>query len=677
MQDFRAGLQLLNDDTTSTPGSARQMTNVLITDRGGISPRPGTVLLGAKNTSVKHSKSFFVFRKSNGQLEIPIKTYDDEVEAYDSVFGWYRLKNNFTIDQEFGFLSNLNNVDNEDFAYFCNRYEPFQRWSAAIAHITTPLVGAETTITVDSTLIPDVYERDTSTASGATTVDQTAITWANNQWRNFYVYFTSGAQSGQVRKITSNTANQLVFDTLAGAPGTGVTFEIRMTKFRSEFGWDFIYNGTKITVTAIPSATQLTVASAHAAPTGTPITVVPQEFVEAPRGNRIESLIGRTMIGNVRSAMARDSGGTVQGWSAAGSVFIAKLNDPKAFTFSASRVAGEGDLLSFPYGGGDIVDVAVQEQVAYVYKKRYVEAIQYSQDTADRSIRTPIKSGVGSIGRVIKGKDDHYFITEDKQFTSVGRVLQKDATVQTENIGLPIKRLLDTYDFRSVNGIEFRNRIFFSCRSESTIEENNATLVWNKTTRSFEGAWSIGASGFDIYQDELYFAESTGANVWKMFEGASDDDGTTRLPISSTWQSNFFNLLPVKGNTQGVVSIALEGYINAGTTFTTKLFKEFSSTSSIEFTFGGLTSDDFLLGDDLAAFLGANPLGLEPIGTIESPGADGRRRFSFLVYFPYLYGQHFSIGFSSSGVDQDWEIIRATLGLSESISTIRSGIKPI
>jgi hypothetical protein len=56
---------------------------------------------------------------------------------------------------------------------------------------------------------------------------------------------------------------------------------------------------------------------------------------------------------------------------------------------------------------------------------------------------------------------------------------------------------------------------------------------------------------------------------------------------------------------------------------------------------------------------------------------DGRRRFSFMVYFPYEYGQYFSLGFESSGIDQDWEIIRASMGVSQTISTIRPGIKSI
>jgi hypothetical protein len=161
-----------------------------------------------------------------------------------------------------------------------------------------------------------------------------------------------------------------------------------------------------------------------------------------------------------------------------------------------------------------------------------------------------------------------------------------------------------------------------------------------------------------------------------MFEDSrSDFNDGSELPISAKWQSNFYNLTPVKANYQGMNSIAFEGFIAANAQFTVSIFKDFSAQASIEFEFGGLDDEQFLVGDDLASFLGANPLGLEPIGTVDAPGSDGRRRFQFLAYFPPTYGQYFSLGFSSAGLDQDWEIIRASLGVRESISTVRPNIR--
>lgn len=684
IENFNAGLVLLQDDSTAPVGSAREMTNVFITDRGGIAPRPGTLMLGTRNPSTDVGNGFFVFKKSFGFKEIPIKAYGTMLEAYyDTLGDWFQVKDGFTVGQRFGFVSNLVNTDNEDFAYYCNRYEPYQRWSGQIASITAALAGGETIIPVDSTLEEDIFYSGTIDAAPApttTTFDDDAATapFVASQWVNFYIYITSGTQAGKVRKISANTTTGFTFAALPGAPAAGDTYEIRQLKFDLTYGTSFTYNGQTITVTSVDSNTDLIVASAHAAPIDTPITQSPVEFLEAPRGNRMDVLLGRTLVGNVRSGLSRDAGGALQGSNSAGSVWVSKLNNPADFSYSSPRVAGEGDLISTPYGGGDITAIAVQEGVAYIYKDDYIEAIQYSQDINDFAIRTPLKPGAGSAGRIIKGKDDHFFITADKEFTSLGRVENKDITIQSSNIGLPIKRLLDEYEFGDFNGVEFQNRILFSAKSPNNPGQNDATLVYNQRTKTFEGAWNIGAIKFDTYLNDLYYMESSGPNVWQMFqERKTDVDGDTELPISATWQSNFFNLLPIKGNLQAIQSIAFEGYIAASAEFTFNLYRDFQNEPSISFTFGGLDDEEFLLGSNLASFLGANPLGLQPIGTIDVPGADGRRRFSFMVYFPFVYGQYFSLGYESSGIDQDWEIIRSSLGLREMISTIRPGIKQI
>lgn len=676
MDNFRRGLVLLNDDSTAPVGSARVMNNILITDRGGIAPRPGTLMLGTPSASTARGRGLFVFKKSYPEIEIPMRAYDNKLEFYDATTAsWVTLRSGYTADQEFGFAYNFVVTENEDYAYFCNRYEPYQRWNGQITYLNGALVGAETTITVDSTLRPDVFSRVVSTGSSTTTLTQTSETWAASQWINFWVYVVDGAQAGKISKITANTSGQITFAALPGDPGIGTTFEIRHAKFDLLKNDKFMYNGTEITVTAIPTATTLTVASAHAAPDNTPITNSTQLYPGAPRGNRLTTLKGRTFIGRVRSGMSRDSGGALQGSNTASSIFGSKLTDPTSFEFASPRAAGEGIVAAVPYGGGDITDVEPFENVIYVYKRNYIESFQIG-DTDDTVLRAPLKSEAGSVGRVINGRDDHYFITLDNQFTSLGRIEGKDFTPATQNIGLPIKRLLDTYNFADTNGIEYRNRILLSARGSADEEENNLTLVWNKTTASFEGVWNIGAHAFDVYNDELYYQEASGPNVWKMFESYKTDIANGQeYPIVASWRSNFFNLTPLKVNMQGMESVSLEGYIAANTTFTFSLFRDFSTESSLEFTFGGLSDEEFLLGTDLASFLGANPLGLQPIGVLDQPEADGRRRFQFTVYFPYIYGQYFSVGFDSHGVNQDWEIVRATLGLRESISTVRDKIR--
>lgn len=678
--NFKAGLHVLEDDSKAPLGSAREMLNVIISDRGGITPRPGTILLGDYNDSPSSSRGLYNFRKSKSNPDILLKSYDDVIEYFHPTLKqWVLLKDGFTPDQEFDFTYSLVNTDNDDFTYFCNRYEEYQRWSGAYTQLNGALVGGETVVTVDGVLTDPIYLAETATANAATTVTVAGENWATDMYKNFYVYFPS---TGKVRLITSNTGDTLTFSTLGGGPGN-IAFQIRQLRF--PLSGTIIYNGTPIDYTTIDVVTQFPVSSAHAAPDNTAVAVIPTEYVSAPRGNRIDILRGRVYVGRVRSAISRDASGNLQASTQAGSVFVSKLLDPTNFSFAATRVAGEGDILNVAYGGGDINDVQAFENEVAIYKQDYIELVSYTQDVNDSAVRTPLKPGIGSIGRVIKGSDDHYFMRPDKVYTSLGRVRQKDIKPQTENIAYVIKRLLEQYNNDNFNGAEFNNRLISSHKSSDDTDNNNLMLIYNRKTSSFEGIWSLGANGFDTFKGvdeaatELVYAESNGANVWKMFQGEkSDIRGTSKLPYTARWKSNFFNALPIKSNMQGMNSIAIEGYITANTTFTYNLYKDFQDDASLSFTFSG-TETEFIEGaEGIAKFFGSHPFGTSPIaGSIGAPDEDGRMRFSFIVYFPYVYGQYFADEFTSSGKNQDWEIIRKSYGLREDISTRTTNTKTV
>ena len=676
-QDFKKGLHALEDTTKAPFGTARTMRNMRITDRGGISPRLGTQLLGTINSSTNPSTGFYNFRKSVDADEFLIKTYEDEMEVYSknhSAAGWWRLKNNFTSGKEFGFVTALVNTDNQDYCIFCNRYEPYQTWNGAVTLLNGALSGGETTITVDSTLTDEIFESKTATGSSATTLTVSTVAWAASMWINFYVYITSGADAGKIRKITANTSTQITFDTLGSDPGN-CTFEIRTPAFPAS--GTLVVGGNNLAYSAIPTATTFTTSAAVATADNSAVALIPTEYPAAPRGNRLANYLARIIVGNVRSAMARDSGGALSGFSSAGSYFVSKSQTPTDFTFTATRVAGEGDIIATPYGGGDITDVTVQEDAAYILKKRYIESVQYSQDSNDLPTRIPLKAEVGSVGPVIKGSDDVYFITDDKKFTSIGRVKTKDVLPQTDNIGFNIQRLLNVYSFGTGRGIEDVDRIYIPCKSSSTESTNDVLVVYNKINKSFEGIWDIHANYFSRFNNGLYFAESNSANIYQMNTGNADISGLNRFPISAAYASNFINLTASQGSYQALNSLYFEGYIKGGSTITFKSWKDFSDTEFLNFSFSG-TETSLLDGQEISASLGGHPISLRPMGAIDTdPDADGRRHFYFRVYFPFQYGNHFSVGFESEGVDYDYELTRFGLGLTESVSVDTGRIKSI
>lgn len=679
MADFSKGFYASLDTTTSPFGSLRKMRNAQVTDRGGISPRPGTLLIGTKNTSNYTIKGLYTFKKSFEENEILIKNYDDEMEGYSAnhtADGWFRIKSGFTQDKEFGYVHSLYNVSNDNLLVGGNQYDKFFAYTGSILRLNGALAGGETALTVDTTLRDDVYESQTATANSATTLTVSTVTWAASQWIGFYAYITSGAESGKVRRITANTSTQITFDTLGGAPGN-CTFQIRRLLIPAS--GTLIYNGTTIAYTAVPTATTITVGSAHAAPDNTLVTQSPTEYEANPRGNRFTNYLGRLIVGNVRSALHRDSGGTLQGQASGSAAFISKLNNPLDYTYSATRVAGEGDLISTPYGGGPITDVVAQENTAYIFKRDYIEAIVYSQDTDDFAVREPLKPGAGSVGKTTRGNDDLYFFTPSKQFTSIGRVRSQDIRPQTQDIGINISRWLDRADTSTLGrGIEVTSKVYIPLKATTESDYNDVVLVYNRSSNSFEGIWDIAAFGLIEFNEKYYYGASQGANVYQLFHNRNADvEGEDAFGYTFEFATHFFNLSTSKSYQQSMHGLYIEGYIRGGTTMTYNVWKDFSDSASVTFTFSA-DEDGYLDGTASNVYLGDKPLGINSLSVDYSDiDFDGRRHFSARVYFPYIYGNYFSIGGSTTGVDQDVETIRFGLMLSEDAGINMNKIKSI
>lgn len=743
---FKVGLYALEDTTKSPFGSAKKMKNMMVTDRGGVSPRDGSAILGTANTAAFGVRGFFNFRKSFDSNELLLKVYSTYIEAMSKNHpgaGWFKVYSTLTSDKDAGFAAALLQTDNDDYLIFGNRYDNFMSWNGAVTQLNGALLGSETTITVDTNLTGEIYQSLTATANSATTVTVAGAPWATNQWRNLYVYFPG---TGKIRKITGNTANILTFDTLGVGPGN-VAFQVRKlaftapaastdgtvttagttalvgssTKFLRDFvvGDPILVSGETVrTISAIADDTHLTVSVAFSTSTatlaynvnghlhidGTDVTYYAvdlattftvlanpalikadnigvasqfRKYPTNPQASRFANYLGRMVCANVRSAIALDSGSTAQGYMAGGIYYVSKIKDPTNYVLTASRSAGDPDFQPTPYGGGDILDVQAQEEFFYVFKNNYIESVQYSQDTSDTVVRVPLKSGIGSAGRTIKGSDDIYFVTQDKRFTSIGRTKLKDVKPQTSNPGLIIKRILDDLGFDAVNGYEYKNRIYIACKSSPTATYNDRIVLWNKETTAFEGIWNLSAFGFAEWNGKYYYAESSTPNVYELYNGHADVIGTDRFAISAEYESNFLNLSPVRrtafrnvtGNTQQCYGFYYEGYIRGGTTITFKAWKDFADNPFIQFDFGG-TETQFQQGGNAAAFLGANPMGLSPLGSLGPLESDGRRHFQFKVYFPFQYGNYFAVGFSSNGVDIDYEVTRLGLGIAQQPSLI-------
>jgi hypothetical protein len=108
---------------------------------------------------------------------------------------------------------------------------------------TLAITGLPATIGTDGKLISTpswmdtdylVFETATATGGSTTTLVNAGRSWTTNQWANYQVRIVSGTGAGQIRAITSNTANTLTCATFATAPDATSVYSI-------EGNDDFIY----------------------------------------------------------------------------------------------------------------------------------------------------------------------------------------------------------------------------------------------------------------------------------------------------------------------------------------------------------------------------------------------------------------------------------------------------
>lgn len=691
INDLARGLRVLEDGTKAPLGSARVMNDMWITDRGGLARRPGMELLGANDSSTEPTVGYTVYKKADAaDTEIHVKARNGEIVYYDNTgANWCVLCSDFTVGSDFDFEPSIYNLEFDDYLYGGNRTEPYFRWAGQITHANGAYGGGAGSLTVDSVFTPEVlfalpYDFNGSAVTncdigggGVTISNLPAGLFVDDQWNGLYIHVLTGAYAGQIRRITDTQASPPVvtFDTFGGNDA-GITFEVRRLAFPTSGTLATGTTGARVTYTAIPTATTFTVdISTPAIADNAAVTLVPTFYFGLPRGNRLASLYSRMYVGNVRSGVGYNSSGNLQAAQSEGSIFVSKVLNPTSFDFSATRTAGQGDIVPTD-SGGTVRDIITHQDGVYFGKERAIGVLSYSQDATDVAQKQFKKGGVGLAYKFIKGKDDVYFMTPQNEFTSLGRVPGADSHEAVVNIGLPIKRNLDTYDVGRSVGYEWKDRVLVSVKRTTDSAFNDITLVWNKRTKNFEGEWDAGFSGFDERDGELYGAEASSANIYRLFTENTDIiKGTDRYPMSCRWLSNWFNLTTSKFDDQEIDSFAVEGYIKGNTSLNFALYKNYNSNPFFQFSFSG-NENTLLDGVVSASYLGAFPLGLEPLGAVsDSVDNEGRRHFMFIIYFPQTQARVYSIEATNTGTGQDFEIIRFGLNVTESTTFDLSRIK--
>ena len=126
IREFDRGWFKRIDDTRIPLGGAQESVNITLTDRGGISPMPGQVLLGTSESG-SGIKSLYSFKKTSGP-DILMKTFDDKIKYFNNVIeDWALLQDGYQSSYQFGLREHTTSADALDWIYFGNSIDPYSR----------------------------------------------------------------------------------------------------------------------------------------------------------------------------------------------------------------------------------------------------------------------------------------------------------------------------------------------------------------------------------------------------------------------------------------------------------------------------------------------------------------------------------------------------------------------
>mgnify|MGYP001571991177 CR=1 FL=1 len=648
IDDFSPGHQTKRDASMIPIGAAQGGQNVTISDGDGIEPRKGRELLGDADTSGTVVSSAFTFRLKDG-TEIPVRAAGTVLEYYHSGTGdWENLNSSYTSGQPFGFREFNENDEFKDQLIFCNGIEPYSIWDGAIDQLNGAILSGATEVTVDTVLRSTIfYGPATASGSTDTTITIATAAWATDLWNDdFYVEITAGAFDTYVSRISATTTTMITFASITGLAGLVTTFRIRQSKFN--------HSGSLRIGTTDVAYTSLDRTTRFAGCTNTPAALdnaaVAQAVVKHennPRGNILETLNGKMFLAGYDSS----------------TIYVSKVFNATDFTYSSPRDAGEGDVIDFVEGGGQITGMGIQEDSIYVLKQDVIKTLTYTQDPNDLANTNPVIAAPLVGPQYFQGvfKVDNYlhFASAKGGIKAAGRVGTVDF-VQTLQISDVIRPTVNDAVFDTSSGVYFDGKTYVAAKTNSDSTYNDVIFVYNFQ----KAAWDLPITGwptscFFVYDGSLYAGSSINKETYKLLvTDYIDDVGADETTYKAQWTSGYLNYgLPAK--TKSFTALYVEGYISESTTLNVQIDYDYNGvTTTLTGSLAGTETDYILqVADD--ASLGTSPLGEVPFGAGSTDSsADSLNKFRLYFTVPPVPFYEVAFTFYSDGSGQRWKIVR-------------------
>lgn len=216
------------------------------------------------------------------------------------------------------------------------------------------------------------------------------------------------------------------------------------------------------------------------------------------------------------------------------------------FTFSATRVAGEGFILPQAFGGA-FQNLMSLNGVEYCLHQKAAWAVTISADDLDvTNLIFRSKVNIPNHRAAIESAEGIYYVDDsdenDVHFrlltlaTQSDQALPKSISKQFTIAKIKVGVDLNDYVFDEAASIEFGDLVLFACKTKDS-SVNNRVFSYNKVTGAHD-VLNYYVSCFAIYDGTLVAGDSLTDNVYVLFSELSDNDST----IENYWEGSLDNL---------------------------------------------------------------------------------------------------------------------------------------
>lgn len=338
------------------------------------------------------------------------------------------------------------------------------------------------------------------------------------------------------------------------------------------------------------------------------------------------------------------------------SIYISKVNSFTNYSFTSPvRLIGEGAIITLTSPPTALIPQESEMYMSAGKDEWYETSLTISSDnTAEilsisRLNTTALQASV-SQAATSKIANDIVFLSNEPIINTFGRVDNVVLTPQMTDISFSIVNLMNQYNLTGGCLAYFQKFVYVAVPAEGIL------LMYNKTDVNnpyWEAPQVIPVSRFSIIGGALYAHSSLVSETYKLFDGTNDNGNAI---ASAAFFS--FNNYGTRSNSKGYNQFYVEGYITANTDLTLGIQYDIDGcATNTSFEISGDDRQIVCIGSADNS-LGKNSLGKEPLGSVILPSAATLPpKFRVFKTFPIRYFYEDQISFTSSGIDEQWEII--------------------